>query len=848
MSEFSKFSENSGNRKPHNKKSPAKKTTQGNTSSKNKKPASSAPSSANRKKPSSSTTARRSSSATPHANRTVNGKRSQSSSKNRNINIGTSVISANTPQRAKKSGTHKKKKTKFQIFKKAVSVTASTLLSIFMIFVITFTICCTALTVWVLEFMDDTEDVTIESIALRTNTYFYVKDPNTGEFTTAYEINNSTPQIPIKIEDLPQHVCDAFVYLEDERFYAHDGVDYKRTFSAIANELLMQKLYGERQGGSTITQQLIKNITNDNAVKYDRKIREIFSAMQFEKKYTKSEILQGYMNYVEFGGGAKGIEVASKKYFGKSAKDLSIAEAATLAAIPKSPETLNPFADFEANQERKEYAIYKMYENGAISYDEYIAAMNEKIILTNSEEYKAMHPEENDEQQQETNIMPWYIDTAMMEVASWFQTQYGITQEEALSRINNDGYKIWTTVDLNMQNAVEAKYLDLSNFSSEPNSLGETPQSSFIAMDYSGNVLAVVGGKGSKDINLGLNRAVGTYRDPGSTIKPVTSYGKALQDNVITWSTKYVDKPLMKVDGVDWPNNYSNSYSYASIPIIEALKPSLNTIPAQLVDQVGLQGVFDFATKNMGLKLDDPDLDYSPLSIGSLTYGISLENLVNAYIPYGNGGTYYNAHIVSRVEKGDGTVLYSNESLQGTQAVDSDTAYIMNKMLQRVVNDGGTGTAAKLSNKVVAGKTGTSENWRDLSFIGLTEDFISGIWIGYDNTTERLPSDIKSAAMWKNIIGDYADSLNTGNQYPANNDVIEAYYCTDTGLIAGDNCPKSALPGYYKASNAPKCTSSHASASPTPDDNSQVDNQPQQNDAALPPADPNEQNQQQAAQ
>ena len=190
-----------------------------------------------------------------------------------------------------------------------------------------------------------------------------------------------------------------------------------------------------------------------------------------------------------------------------------------------------------------------------------------------------------------------------------------------------------------------------------------------------------------------------------------------------------------------------------------------------------------------------------------MTYGISPQNLVNAYIPYGNGGTYCDAHIVSRVERGDGSVVYENDG-NPHEAIDPETAYVMNHLLQEVIKNG-TGTAAQLSNKTVAGKTGTSEDWNDLCFVGLTEDFVSGVWIGYDEKQE-LNHGLSSAQVWYNIIGEYANSIESDNSYPACDSVVEAPMCSSTGLIAGQYC-SSSITGYWKSSNAPTCAN-HSSA------------------------------------
>lgn len=728
----------------------------------------------------------------------------------------------------------KPKNPKLELAKKIAAVFGTTLLSIFLVVVITGTIVATAMTVYVLEFMDESTDVTIKELENSANTIVYAQNAD-DELIQLYAVANEIQRVPVDIEDIPQHVRDAFVCIEDERFYSHEGVDYKRTFAAFAN--MFMHIYDTQQGGSTITQQLIKNLTGDDDPSPSRKIREIFRAMQFEKKYSKDEILENYLNYIGFGGPTNGIQLAAVKYFGKNVDELSIAEAACLAAIPKSPETLNPFAGYEddngkwvntgkeANRDRQENVLAHMYSNGVISYDQYQDALNEKLIFTDSDEYKEAHPEaEADDLLNEQKATDWVVDTALREYAAVLMDQYGIEEDEAIRRINSGGYQIYTTVDWDMQKYVEEKYKDLNNLMdadsnstwTDENDDGEYeqifPQSAFIAMDYDGNILSVVGGVGEKTESLAFNRATMAKRQPGSCIKPITTYGLALYSDHIHWGSIYKDSPI-KVEGKEWPENYDYIWRRSNMFIYEALRQSRNTVPAQLCQELTPQTVFEFATNNLNVDLVDAtesgatDIAYAPLTIGALTYGISPENLVNAYMPYGNGGIYCSAHIVSRVEKGDGTVVYANDG-NPHEAVDPETACVMNHLLQEVIKNG-TGTAAQLSNKTVAGKTGTSEDWNDICFVGLTEDFVSGVWIGYD-TKNELNHGLSSAGVWYNIIGEYADSIESDNSFPECDTVISAPMCSSTGLIATDYCPKG-ITGYWKSSNAPYCTN-HSSA------------------------------------
>ncbi|MBQ8687888.1 MAG: transglycosylase domain-containing protein [Ruminococcus sp.] len=721
--------------------------------------------------------------------------------------------------------------------RRTFSILLTTIMSLFLICIITGTIVVTALTVYVMDFRDEVSAVTIEELELQYNTYVYANDAEGNEICL-YEVNNDSERVPVEIKDIPQHVRDAFVYAEDGRFYTHDGVDYKRTFYSFVN--MFVHIYDTNIGGSTITQQLVKNITGDNVQSPSRKIREIFRAMELEQNYSKDEILESYLNYIGFGGATNGVQGASLKYFGKSVSELSVAEAACLAAIPKSPETINPFAGYEDeetgewinigkenNRVRQIYVLEQMYENGAITYDEFQAAMSEPLIFTDSEEYQAAHPDEEENAHLESSVTSWIVDTAIYEVAAYLEEMYNISTLEAVARINDGGYRIYTTVDMDMQNYVEEKYKDLDNLMlstsvahyGDPNGDGqytvdeiEYPQSAFIAMNYDGSIRAIVGSVGEKTIDLGWNYATMEPRQPGSTIKPLTTYGLALENDKIHWGTMIEDSPLTQVGGQDWPINYgldssSGNYSMKDVPAYQALAQSLNTVSAKICYNLSPQSVFNFATEKMGLELSANSPDgltdnaISPLSVGALTYGVTLENLVAGYIPYGNGGTYYNPHIVSKVVQGTDTTIYEDDG-SPRRVVSEETAYVMNKMLQNVVSDG-TGSAAQLGNKHVAGKTGTAEDWVDLSFVGLTEDFVSGVWIGYTGRYS-LPSSLKSAQVWYNIIGEYANSIDSGASYPACDSVITGNICQRTGKIAGTNCPTAGT-GYWKSSNAPVC-------------------------------------------
>ncbi|MDE6501809.1 MAG: transglycosylase domain-containing protein, partial [Ruminococcus sp.] len=748
---------------------------------------------------------------------------------------------SNTNNTVQQTGKRKKKKKKqsliVRIIKKFFAVVSTTLLSLFLVMVITGTIVATALTIYVLDFMDNSTNVTLQELESGSDTYFYgIQKDEDGddEIVILNRVKTDVQRIPVSIDRIPQHVRDAFVYTEDERFYVHEGVDYKRTLSAFVNMFL--HFYDTNQGGSTITQQLIKNLTGDDEQSPQRKIREIFSAMQLERTYTKDEILEEYLNYIGFGGPINGIQLASIRYFGKNVEELTVPEAAVLAAIPKSPQFYGPFVetynennrmtvDGKANnKERQRYVLYQMYKNGAITFDEYQKYISTKLVYTDSEEYLRLHPEDMaQEMEQEQTAYSWVVDAMYYEVADFFMQEYNIDQAEAFKRINKGGYKIYSTVDDTMQKYVEEKFLELGNLvnvdsvrrwadiDGDGQAEEYLPHVAFVALNYDGSVKALAGDWGEKTTSLSTSYAVQERRQVGSTMKPISTYALALETDTIHWGTPFRDEPITKLpNGDPWPTNYGKTLSYGTHSVYYFLQQSFNTVPAQLCQSLTPEAVFEFCTKNLGLQLDELDEDIAPLALGALTYGITLENLVNAYLPYGNNGVYNDAHIVTKIEDSNQEIIYENDG-NARYAVSDETAWVMNRLLKNVVENG-TGTAARLSNKVVVGKTGTTDNWYDEAFVGMTRDFLAGITVGYkyNHRDLCLPQNFKSAQVWQNIIGEYANTMFTDT--PADFDpvesVISAPMCSYSGDIAGTYCSKG-ITGYWKSTNAPVCTGAH---------------------------------------
>ncbi len=706
------------------------------------------------------------------------------------------------------SNKRRKKKKKVNPIKKTFAVIGTVLLSLLLIVLITGSILAAALTVYVVRFVENTTiDINLDNLDESYTTFVYGYDEN-GAVVELEKLSRNADRIPVALDTVPQYVREAFVYTEDARFYEHSGVDWKRTFGAFVNEIL--KMWSGRQGGSTITQQLIKNVTGDDSPNWDRKMREIIRAGQLEQYCTKDKILEAYLNYIGFGGKTAGVEAASLKYFGKHVGELTVAQGACLAAIPKDPNGLNPWANPEGCLKRQKVVLSNMLEYGAISEDEYEAACNEDVGFLARGETVA-----NEYSTNENGIQSWFTDMVIDDVTREFMDVYGIEYEEASDKLYNGGYKIYSTVNVEMQMEIEKKFRDYTTFSDHV--LNDPPQAAFIAMDYQGNILAVAGKIGEKSGSNVWNIATMSTRQPGSCFKPLSVYSYGIEHDLINWSTLMENAPIEIEDENNplekrqWPKNYStdeadSAWDYENYTMVQALERSLNTIPAQLAEIEGPSELFSFVQNKFQISTLDTvrDTHLSPMAVGALSNGVYLKELVAAYQPFGNLGKYYKPTSYYRVEGPDGELVLEH-SYTPIQSISPDTAYIMNKMMQRVVDgEHGTGAYARLDHTPVAAKTGTTQNWVDLLFVACTPDYVSGVWYGYEDGNKPVEPDTyyHSSQVWKNIFGDIAER-GARYDFPECKDVEEYYFCADTGLLANGDCEVGGI-GYYKKSHLPE--------------------------------------------
>lgn len=719
--------------------------------------------------------------------------------------------------------------------KKTAGTVATALLCIVLVAVLSVTIIGSAFTVYIVNLMEGTSEVVLDNVSSSYTTYIYAEDSQ-GEWIP-YDIlmSEGEKRVWCNLENIPQCVQDAIVYSEDERFYSHDGVDFQGILSALRDIL---KKESER-GASTITQQTVKNITDDRADLDDgmaagisRKIRELYRAVQLEKHYTKDDILETYLNLVPLNNNIYGVQAAANYYFNKDVSELNLAEASCIAAITKSPTHNDPIKHPDANFERRSYILDKMLENGAISTPEHDEAMNAELKLIGSMSYaKTKENITLDASQLSAydnfdDVSSYYVDAVINQCCDIFIDKYGITWSEAFEKLRSGGYSVYTCVDLDLQKQIEAKYLDYYTFSEDGNH--DVPQSAFIVLNYSGQVLAVVGGIGPKEAPLCLNRATQSTRQPGSAIKPIASYSLAVDKDLITWSTRFLDVPLLIKDtsmengyGGAWPRNYSTTGAYRTSWskdynfTYQCLQRSLNTTAAQIVELLSPASCFEQLYYKLHLdslvlyRDGSTDVARSPMSVGALTDGVRLVDMAAAYQIFGNGGYYYEPTFVSRIIDSTGEVVY-NHRYTGEMVISDSSAYVMNRMMETVVSGSrGTARKAKLDGVELIAKTGTTQDWNDLWFMGCTPEYVTGLWIGHD-TPKEIDTDncYGSPDMWSNIFKDIAEN-ETIKTFKASDNVVTREYCTKTGLVAGANCTSTAT-GYYKRTNIPGiCSGDH---------------------------------------
>lgn len=639
----------------------------------------------------------------------------------------------------------------------------------------------------------------ISNYEMNMTSVIYVRNKS-GDWEEYQRIHGNENRIWVDIEQMPQYLIDAFISIEDQRYYSHNGVDWKRTAGAFVNYLPFVDIYSSNQGGSTITQQLIKNITSDNDKSALRKVREIARALLIEKMLDKTTILEAYLNTISLGNGICGVQVASNYYFNKDVNELNLTECAALAAITKNPSAYNPDTKPEGNKKRREDVLYKMYELNKISEEEYNNALLADVVIDKAQQ-----------QDFEIPINNYFVDALISEIIDDLSVKYNCSADTASAMLYNGGYKIYATIDTDIQDIMESVYLNQkAYFSQKSSDKTSHVQSAMTVMDYSGNILGIVGGVGKKTVNRGLNRAVDSPRQPGSTMKPLGVYVQAVDSNKISYSTMVEDKPLDNYkDGKKGPEEWYHYYA-GNMTVAKALERSANTIPCWILkDQVGIENSFNFLTQKLKLKhLTNNDKNLASLALGGCSYGITTTESAAAYAIFGNGGKYYEPTTYTRVlDINDELVL---EPSEGEQVIKESTATIMNRLLQNVVyGSQGTGKGIAGYSKMKAyAKTGTSSESKDLWMVAGTPYYVGSVWYGFDKP-ENVHNAGAAAKVWRDIMTKVHQGLEE-KEFTFSNDVIEAKYCNRTGLLALPSCHSTSVGYYASGVDIETCKGGHA--------------------------------------
>lgn len=590
------------------------------------------------------------------------------------------------------------------------------------------------------------------------STMVYDKD---GNLITQIGIKNS---VPVDLNNVPENVKNAFLAIEDPRFYQHHGLSIRGIARAAWSDITSRSL---REGGSTITQQLVKVSFLSSERSMKRKIQEAILAIQVERRYTKDEILEMYLNNIYLGEGAYGIQAAAQIYFGKDIGKLELEEAALLGGLPQAPSAYSPYRDPQAALARRNAVLDAMAKNNFISEGEASSAKTKELKLDSKEPSARQYP------------YPYFLDF----ITDKLIEKYGEGE------VFKGGLKVYTSLDQKIQQAAEAAMARSSNFPpSQPDANGiMQPQGAVVVLDpHTGHIKALVGGREHTQKRQ-WNRASQTSRQPGSAFKPIGAYGPAIEYKGLGPASVVDDIPVKY--GSYEPRNYDGRYR-GLVTLRTALTNSVNMVAVKLLmDYVGIADAIKFASA-LGIKLD-PSAHGASLALGGLHEGVTPLQMAAAYGVFDNQGVYVEPNAILKVEKPDGVILDQPVAKQ-RQAIKPTTAYLITDMLKSVVQSG-TGTGAQIG-RPAAGKTGTTDDGKDIWFVGYTPELVAAVWIGYDKPT-AMPQAFGGtypARIWQEIMSKaVSDTPVKDFQRPAG--LVTATVDGKSGLLPGPNTPGDSL-------------------------------------------------------
>ena len=693
------------------------------------------------------------------------------------------------------------------------------------------------------DILTEAANWSLEDYDLERTSFIYYVDGN-GDIQQLQQIYTTTDRQWASLDEIPQALVDAAVAIEDKRFYEHQGVDWITTVKACLNMFFG----GDDQfGGSTITQQLVKNITQEKSVTVQRKVMEIFRAQLFEREYDKDLIMEYYLNRIYLGRGCYGVKSAAAEYFGKELQSLSPAECASLISITNNPSLFNPYSDnvykykgeerdgAGRNRYRQLNVLSEMHNQGYLSDVEYEEAVAQEMVFK-----EGIAPQdrwtvcENDSCGYEGTrinfsgsgdswycplcgsltsvstdasqyIYTWFVDAVIVDFADYLAQQDGKSwdtldeqgREVYLDRIQKGGYHIYTTLDMDVQKQVDAVYTDLSNLP-KTNSQQQLQSAIVVIDNRTGDVVALSGGVGEKTTFLGYHRATQAKLQTGSSQKPISVYAPAFESGKVTPGTVFKDLPVTYTDG-HWPKNDNRKYNY-SRTVYQGIVSSVNTISVRTLNAIGAEYGYSFAKYNFGQDslVESYDAGYemksdigqAPLALGALTLGSTVQEMSAAYATFANDGTWREPRLFTKIYNSDGVLVVDNTQ-DSRKILSTKTVNYMNYCLYNAANHG-TGGAAIFGGQTIAGKTGTTSSNRDRWFCGYTGHYTAAVWVGYDQPEQiHINTANPAAVLWKKVMEPIHSGLPKEALYDAG--AFRAVsICLDSGKLATNACKMDA--------------------------------------------------------
>lgn len=685
--------------------------------------------------------------------------------------------------------------------KRCLKALGRILFTLLMVLIMAGTIVGISLSIYVAKIASEPTGINLRAKSVNQTSFIYVKNKK-GKYKKYKSLYSSENRVWVNFNDIPENMKQAQIAIEDKRFTEHHGVDLNRTFGAILHLTSGDSSYG----GSTLTQQLIKNISDDNEVSLNRKLREIIKALKLETEYTKDEILEAYLNVVNYGNNCQGVQSAANLYFGKNIQKCSLAECAAIAGITQNPSKYNPLYHPENNKKRRELVLSEMLDQQIITKQQYDEALKESQKMT------FVGFKKSNKKNIGSKIQNWYMDELQRDLQADLATYYNISEKAASNKIFTEGLKIYSAMDRETQSYLEnaAKNINTSY------DKGMQCAATMIGMD--GAVIATTGSSQEKTKNLVFDRATQSVLQPGSSIKPVVVYPYAIEKGKLNYSSVVKDEALPKykvVNGeyVAGPNNWYRSYK-GNMLLPDAIEWSANATAAQVMNMITPEAAYNQVVTLQGFEhLDVKDKSNTGgLSIGGLTGGVTVREMAATFTYMGNGGKYYKPYTYYYVTDSDGNIIIDNRDVVPKTSYSPDTAYIMNRLLHyNITYCAHTNAAnARVDGWDIIGKTGTTDSDKDSWFCGLSPYASLAVWTGFDSPRTISGTGQRTATvLFSDVMGHYLKNKDK-KEYTKPANIVKANFNASNGSVYNvGHATDGRYVGYYNSKKLPSGSSAY---------------------------------------